>query len=513
MRSHAAHVSLGLVLFVVGGVLVGACSIIFNTNDLPRISDAAPRPDGAFDAHVNADVNPGALSLTSVEPAAMNEGTGAANGRPVLLLVKGENIADDAKLEVVAGADAVPLGLVVGATTVSADHTMVVAPVTVPVLGSLADGAQLHLLAKVSQTGATAQTLDVKINGLDEFTSSGNVDAASLKPLYSSATFSAATTFTGSAPAHLRVTGGVTINASISADGSVTTAGPGGCAGGGSAGVGQCESGGGRNGTSGVSGASGGGGGFAELGGDGSGGATGNGKGGMKTGDDMLVTLDYDPTTAGNRGNGGGGGGGGLGNGGAGGGGGGTIEITAGGTITLTSGTIHARGGNGALGTLTGGDGGGGSGGVLLIRSAGGIMSSGVWLAAAGGTSTNGSTNGNGGAGSLGRIRVDTPTGTVTGMANTPSAKQGPMWAVGAPTVVRTAQAKLPLVGENGRSYGILVNTTLLPTPVTLTGTNQIDVNVTVVEGHNKVCTVADTNTQSAAHDVAINCIDIVFLP
>ncbi len=482
-----------------------ACTILFNSNDLPRISDA---PVGAIDAHENFDVDPAAFSITAIDPGTLVEGTGSAGGRPALVILTGANIADDVTVQLVPGADAVPIGFVVGKPTVSSDHTMVAVPITVPEIDTLADGAQLHLKLKATQTGGADQMQDVIVSGLDPFTASGTVDVSTLKASYSSATFSAKTTFTGSAPVHLRVTGGITIDAAVDVDAGGATPGPGGCAGGTSSAVAGCSPGGGSQGTTGLSGASGGGGGFADPGSTGSGAANGNGTGGAATGDKMLVLLDYDPGTSGNRGNGGGLGGGGVGNGGAGGGGGGTIELTAGGTITIMNGgTVSAAGGSGTAGMLTGGDGGNGSGGAVLVRTGAGVSSSGVWISA------NGAATGNGGAGSLGRIRVDTPMGAVVNMATSPHAHQGPSWATTATTIVQTANANLPLIGESGRTYGLIVNGTVIAAGITLAGTSTTNVPVTLTAGRNKVCAVADTNSTSSGNDFALECLDVVYLP
>jgi hypothetical protein len=328
-----------------------------------------------------------------------------------------------------------------------------------------------------------------------------------LKPLYSSATISAKTNFTGTTPVHLRVTGGITIKAAVDVDASGSSAGAGGCAGGTSTMASGCDTGAGKAGTTGISGASGGGGGFANDGSPGTGGASGNGPAGLATGDPMLVLLDYDPGTAGNRGNGGGAGGGGLGNGGAGGGGGGTIELTAGGTITINGGTVSAAGASGTTGMLTGGAGGSGSGGAILVRAAGGVTSTTAWISAALGAAA-----GSGGAGSLGRIRVDTPSGSVTSMATNPHAHQGPAWGTGAMTIVRASSVNLPLVGESGRTYGLIVNGAAIKAGVTLSGTTTTSVPVTLTAGRNHVCAVADNDSTSSGNDVALECIDVVYL-
>ncbi len=139
-------------------VLVPGCTIVFNTNDLPRIADApvdAVPPDAAIGDAFIADVNSANLVLTSVEPTALVEGTGSAGGRPVVIVVRGENIDSTAVVSITPGADAVPIGLMmVGETVVSTDHTMAARAVTVPVLSSLAAGAHLGLQVSLVQPGA-----------------------------------------------------------------------------------------------------------------------------------------------------------------------------------------------------------------------------------------------------------------------------------------------------------------------------------------------------------------------
>jgi hypothetical protein len=498
-----------LVGILVGGLCAG-CSIVFNTNDLPRVSDAPPADTPIY------DVNPNGLALTAADPSALAEGTGTSMGRPAVVVVTGANIDDQAEVSIVAGADAVPPGLKVGAKAVSHEHDLIAFEVTVPVLPALHEGGHLGLAVHVTNPGGVSQDLPITIDGLDDFTPpAGNVDVATVHPLYATATFTAATHFTGAKPLHLRVTGGITISAAIDANASGQTAGPGGCGGGGPSGDGDCGSGGGHGGGGNASGVAGGGGGFGTPGKDGSGG----GARGDMTGDPMLVTLDYNGSAAGNRGNGGGGGGGallGLGSAGAGGGGGGTIDLAAGGTITIMSGgSVHANGGNGGNGSGVGpGAGGAGSGGAILIRTGAGVVSSGAWLAVdPGAIGTNGSSN-EGGEGGVGRIRVDTPSGAVAGMAVTPAPTQGASWAVGAgaaPTIVRTATPMLPLVGNPGNTYGVRVGSAV--SSVTLVGQATTNAQVTLQPGRNQVCAVADGQIASASSDVALDCIDVAYVP
>jgi hypothetical protein len=503
------------------GVL-GGCTIIFDSGNLPRIADASvdAMPDAPPPADARIfDVNPNGLTLASVDPPALVEGTGTAGGRAAVLVVTGTNIDATATLSIVAGSDPVPTGLTMMASTVSHDHATIAAPVIVPEIGALADGAKLSLMVEVTSLGETKQ-LPLELDGLDAFAPSGTVDVSSLKPQYSSATFSSNVHFidtTKLGPAHVKVTGGITIGAVVDVDGGTGTAGPGGCAGGTGTSVGECGTSVGGNGASGVSGAAGGGGGFATPGSDGTG-TSNNGKGGMASGDPNLVQLyGYSSGEAGNRGNGGGGGGGAtLGTAGLGGGGGGTIELEAGGTITINSGgAVRAQGGAGTKGSgvTPGGDGGAGTGGAILIRSQTAIAATPTnWISAPPGGNPSGS---KGGAGSVGRVRVDAPSGTVASMANNPVAVQGPSWVTGgsgAPLIVGTPTAMIPLLGKSGATYGIVVDASPQAS-VMLTATTMKDVTVPLTVGHNAVCAVADAQTPSSGNAEALECIDVVYIP
>jgi hypothetical protein len=313
--------------------------------------------------------------------------------------------------------------------------------------------------------------------------------------------------FTGASPAHLRFSGGVTISATIDADGATLTAGPGGCPGGTGNAAAGCGDGKGIGGNSGLSGAAGGGGGFGADGSPGTG-SSGNGAGGKATGELMLTKLDYNVGEQGNRGNGGGGGGGAtLGTAGNGGGGGGTIELTAGGKIVVMSGgAARSAGGLGTKGGgVGGGDAGGGSGGAILIRSGADVMATGTWITAPAG----GNSGGSGGAGAIGRIRVDSPTGGVASMGN-PTAQQGASWPVNAPTIVTTPSVSLSLIGGNGGTYGYFVVDGQAEMTKTLSGTTMSNVSVALSAGLNRVCAEA---APGASGDVAIECIDIAYVP
>lgn len=113
--------------------------------------------------------------------------------------------------------------------------------------------------------------------------------------------------------------------------------------------------------------------------------------------------------------------------GGAGGGGGGVLKIFAQDAI-LVNGTVASNGGNGGNGANLGGNpggsggGGGGSGGAIFIYTASTLTVNGAITATGGsgglGDNVTGVDGGDGGDGGVGRIRLDTLSGAVTGVAN-----------------------------------------------------------------------------------------------
>ena len=498
------------------------CTILLDTEGLygrdaapgPPPPDAGPAPDA-----VPVDADWALLTITSVSPTSVLEGTGEGGARPVVVIVEGDSIRDDVVISAAwaDGGDAELTPTLVGARIASSNDRVAIA-LAVPVNPDLAEGATRDVRLTFMQD-AVMETIDVTVTGLDELAlSAGNVAVTGLDPLYSQITIDGSVHFTGTEPAVLRATSTVTLDGVADANASGRIGGVHGCDGGTSAAGSGCGSGGGGQGADSAilgAGAGGGGGGFGSTGG--LGGGDGGGTPGMTSGDPMLTPLVTPPGNAGNRGNGGGGGGtGNLGAmGGNGGGGGGVLEISAGGNVTVAgAATIRVRA-NGGAGAGAAGGGGGGSGGAILIRSGGAIASTGPWIEARGGNGAN-ATN-DGGNGGVGRIRVDAAAGTVlelAAMATSPPLVRGPGWDVATPSLFASPDLDVTMTGHPGRTYGVRLNDTpLTDLNVGLDGT--VTESITLVEGANSLCAVYTTNADATelARPEATSCIEIVYLP
>jgi len=234
-------------------------------------------------------------------------------------------------------------------------------------------------------------------------TQSGGPDVVVLG--FDTLTVAAANTFKleGDKPVILAVFGDANIAGTINASATDNTSGPSGVACDGTSGIHDADS---DDGSSG-----GGGGGFAVAGGSsGSGdlGASGV-AGGAVAGNAQLVPL---------RGGCRGGIGGGSGAGREGGGAGGAVQLSVGGTLTVT-GVIAAAGGGGRKGANhEDGGGGGGSGGAVLLEGNAVTILSTAWLTANGGGAAGGnnSDNANGNNGANGSINTGTPASGGTGV-------------------------------------------------------------------------------------------------
>jgi len=503
--------------------LLGACSILYNPDNLPdrdaAVIDAPPPPP--IDAPTDAD--PSQLTLTGFETSAggaIPEGTGAGGGRPALVILTGSSLVGSAVVtaafldEPDAGAE----GPTVDGFDAFTDSTGAAVAVRIPVLPDLAAGSQRMMRLTVTQ-GSASGSVDIPIDGLDELTITG-ATSPMVDPtpdLYSRIEIAGNLHYTpGQAdPVILRATADVVVTAVLDVDASGTTAGPHGCDGGLKNTAGTCSPGGAMPGamtTLLTVGSGGGGGGFGAMGVTGTG--QSGGVGGLPTGNDMLVPIRTAAGVAGNRGNGGGGGGTGtlLGSGGPGGGGGGTIVIDAGGDVTVSgAGALRSRGGAGAG---NGGGGGGGSGGAIFVRAGGGVTAPGAWLSAPGGA--RGGTNNPGGTGAVGRIRVDSSRGdneAIAAMATTPAATRGPAWDDSAPVVTATSPLTVVLRGEAGRQHGVRLNdAALTDASIGVSGTTSVQVPLT--RGRNVLCATWSSNAASTHLDraEARACIDIAYV-
>jgi len=511
-------------LLLVAGVLaLPACSILYNPNNVgdPVVPDAPSdvatdaRADAAVDAPpdspTDAPSDAPQITLASAQPNLLDEGAGMGGSRPALVILTGTNfLGPTFTVDPIDDGGVMRNPAIVG-SRIATSGTEVALALQVPVLTTVGQGNNTKVVrVKATQLGWDAM-IDIPVKGLDELAPTGTVDTATLRPLYSRATFASAVHFTGTAPALVRVTSDITITAVVDVDGVGQAPGAHGCDGGAAATAGDCGAGGGGGGNSGLGGSPGGGGGFGTVGTGGAGSASPGGPG-QVTGEALLISLTTTGTTAGNRGNGGGGGGGAtLGGGGAGGGGGGVLELTAEGTINVSgNGAVRARGGDGtAGGGVGGGNGGGGSGGAIVVRSGNGIASTAAWISAPGGTGA-GSNNTKAGDGGAGRVRVDT-TNAVTGMVSGVTPARGPAWTTTAPTIVTTANVDLGIVGGAAQSYGVYLNGSAQPN-VTTNASGAAVASLALVPGLNTACTTVAPAIGTGMPE-ATRCIDLVYLP
>ena len=213
-----------------------------------------------------------------------------------------------------------------------------------------------------------------------------------------------------------------------------------------------------------------------------------------------------------NRGAGGAGGGNLTGGGGAGGGGGGTIELTAGGNITLGN-AIEAKGGVGGdsgLGTGAGG----GSGGTVVLRSGNTLKhpTNVVVTAGAGGT---GALGGNlGGAGAVGRWRYDAVVTTGTAPA-TPAAARGPMLARPQNPIFEMRKPTLSITGTVGDTVRVIItgpDGIGESKDIAIQSATQPFMPTTELPiGLDNVCVYVPNGRPS--DDIAKNCIEVAFVP
>ncbi len=482
--------------------LLGGCSLIYNPSNLPD-----PASDGPVvipDTEDKFDADPGLLEITSVFPAELFEGTGTGGSRKGVLTVIGTNIVSGAKVSVVAHAGETldpKITIDDAGTDVAANGNLVAAPYTIEVNDQLPEGTAIRLDVTVTQpNGATSvsATLTEKtpgaddalvvVKGLDELT--GDATPTGTKE-YSEVNATSITAAAGlAAPVVIRARGGITVTGAVTANASGITGGAGGNNGGaggpilnpGKAGAGP-----------GAGQPDGGGGGFAEKG--------GGAGGGPIAGQAEIITLDLP-----NRSSGGAGGNGRAvingGAGGAGGGGGGSIELTAGGAITLD--TIAAEGAPGTNVTGTGGDGGGGSGGLILLR---GAQITATSISVAGG-------KGEGQGGSPGRLRID------TGVDAAPSGAgfRGPMLDSMTPIITKDDELLLTVFGKPNSSFtykifGFTGNVSVdLEGAIGPLGTNMFEVASPLFRGLNKICAFVPGADLEAQLPEAKNCIEVVYL-
>jgi hypothetical protein len=500
--------------------LAGGCSLIYDGGEFMTGDpfDAAPDPDAVPTPDAEPpqfDVDVSALALVDLEPAMVPEGAGAV--RPIPIVIHGSSMASDAVVTLDG------LGFVdeVVDAEISSDGKLAAFALTVPVLTELAEGSDDTIAVTVSQGVDIEQSLDLVVNGLNEFTASddaagGTFSADDLRPLYSTVNIDAAITLTGTVPARFVATADMQVRATLIANGGNAAGatpgagGPGGCAGGAAEGPGDCLDGGGRGG---ATGSGGGGGGHATAGTGGAGDTPGDG--GAIAGNPEITPL------ADARGNGGGGGGpGSLSAAGTGGGGGGTVELTSHGTLTVddafaanADGGAGSDGGGGICALLErGGGGGGGAGGTVFVRATGVLADEGsdTRISVAAGTAGNLGACNNGGAGSVGRVRVDVPGDAATPAFAGAEHYRGPVLAPNTPVVVTAASQIVRVFGGASQSYALQREGDAREA-IETTSNRRVDIAVELEAGLNRVCAVVN-QTASLGSPEGANCLDIAYI-
>lgn len=511
----------------IGCSALAGCSLLYNPNNLPAVPGEAGI-DAPTDAEVILDADPRMLEIDGVAPSTIYEGQGDLGSAPALVVIHGHHIIDSNTVVEIIPTSGAP-SFTPGDPVISRSGNWIAIPVTVHVDISLKKTDTIQLAIKVSESippelgGGTATAMlsgQLALQGLDEFPSGASIDTTTaLDPMYSKVVMPAAiTAFTGANRAIIHSMSSITANAITAngSDGAASAATPGavgGCGGGGPASGGGCDGTiGGKAGMAGgvlVGGAGGGGGGgFAMAGQPGTG--NGAGAGGARTGDVLIASYDA------NRSGGGGGGGtpltGGNGGGGA---GGGTIELTAGGDVSV--GGISANGGAGANGGITGG--GGGAGGIVMLRADGALTIGGAISVDGGGGGTGAGVGGGaGGPGSPGRVRWDAQTGALSTIANG-TLHRGPAFTVPV-RLFRDSVVNITLVGTQSdvlSVYAINGGKTYLGTRTDPPGQPTIGSDGTVMfhqvleQGLSHLCVTVAGGTLGTSE--ADKCIDVAFLP
>ena len=501
---------------------LGGCSLLYDPDRL------APAADPTVPVICES------LTLDYVHPTVLLEGQGDASSRPALLVIHGKNIAAGATISITPHDPAdKPTGdkpwFEADNTKIAIDRfgLQVAVPVTAHVTGDLSAMRSVRLDVTVTQpcaaTGDPATysltELDggapvLSLRGLEELTGMANVPTTGGPNLYSRVDVTKLTAADTMKPLIIRsmssilIGGTQPVSVSASADGK--TPGPGGFPGGGGGqagvigGAGNGSPGGGPGG--GVP--NGGGGGFADAGGM----ATGSGPGGPPAGDPALTTLESP-----NRGSGGAGGRGAStvlgGPGGIGGGGGGTIELTAGGDLTIAV-SIEAKGGSGGPKSSDGSSGGGGSGGAVLVRAGGAMV---IGNATAGVVAAGGGAGGtDAGKGTDGRVRFDSPARSVTFLSSPAVGYRGPMFAATTPMIVTEPKPRFTIIGQPSSNIKYVIESEdgtsrgSIDLSIPGAGENTLSLTPELFEGYNRICLLVTGVV--TRRDESENCISLAYV-
>lgn len=466
--------------------MLGGCSLIYNESNIPF-----PDPDAAEpDAEIIVDADPSMMKITGVNPAEIKEGQGADESRKALIVVDGEHLVKANLMVMVtasAGAAKTPMLMVdTAGTDVDANGRRLAIPITLPVDertggAGLVAGDQIPLDITVIQTVPGGPTVTsvlraaLTIRGLNELKAPpvGGFPGGLSEYSRVDITAGVVTVMAGQTePVRVHAVSSLKITPMIDISAVDRTGGPAG-------------------GTGGMGGAG------AIVGGAvgmmGTGPAKGlpsGGTGGF-TGTEQVPSLE-DP----NRSSGGAGGNGGaLGdNGGDGGGGGGSIDLVAGGDLTV--GTILANGAAGKPGGTN--PGGGGSGGVIVLRAGHDLTAATLNVT---------------GVPTAGRARFDAGrTATVTSAA---SAFRGPMF-VTPPLITADPKPMITVVGTASKPFRYYFSNGSGsddegPFQEMMSGTGQKSfiLEKSLFPGLNKLCLLPDG---AEAISNTRNCIDIALL-
>lgn len=520
--------------FVITSLACAGCSLIYNPGNLPIASDAQ------IDAEI---IDPAMLVIDDITPSTIFEGQGELGSPPALVVIHGSNIIDrNTVVQITPVSGTAQLSF--GTPTIASNGHWIAVPVTAKVDAALMAGSSVALDVKVTQElppelggGTPMATLHDRLAliGLKELASgsqpefTGNeLDITKLQPLYSKVELSADATFVGSARAILHSVSSISSTATLIASGAGGASGnngggggraaAGGCDGGDSGSKGGCGSsiggnGGSADGNLGTSGG-GGGGGFATDGMTGTGSIAGTG--GSGTGDELIVTYDGFGGSSPNRAGGGGGGGGNAtlnGKGGGGGAGAGSIELTAGGNLSVAS--LTADGGTGGAGNTvvanTAAGGGGGAGGLVVLRAGGALATSGAVSVKGGAGGAGAGGNGDGGPGSHGRVRWDAPTGAAPTVPNG-TLHRGPSFKLDT-QVFRTASPAITVLGTTNDRFDVYwshAGMTYAGSSYSI-GATSATVTPMLRQGFNRLCITLAGGKQGAPE--ADKCVDVAFLP
>jgi hypothetical protein len=473
---------------------LGGCSLIYNPSNLPTVElvDAPP------DAELILDADPTMLDVTAVAPAVILEGQGAAGSRRAVIAISGIHMVKDQTTVAITvhpgQAKTATINVDNALLDVAADGDMIAVPITIPQDDALLATDQIRLDVTVTQntpSGPISKTLSALENDAPVLTLQGLPELRGANVTVSavdSMTMFSLVDITGSIAAPAGTTTPIVLRSMTTLSvGAQSTFNAGGTTPGAAGGAGGTGGPGGLlNGSTGM------------AGGGPAGGAPSGGVGRFE-GDDQLTSMSNK-----NRSSGGAGGNGvALGAaGGNGGGGGGSVELTAGGNLTIVG--IDAKGADGTSATNPGGA---GSGGIVLLRSGGSVTVSGG-ISVIGGQAPA--------PGADGRVRIDAP-GTITA-ATTPAAHfRGPTFITATPMIVRSDKPMLTVIAQPQRNFTYFINNadgseshgpgTVLVPP---TGTVVFPLSVPLFRGINQLCAIVEGAT--AGTPEAGQCIQIVYL-